>query len=167
MLIRWFDYNKIGYNPLLNKQKLQEFNMIEEMLAAHSILVQVFLAFLVGGLFIPMMTAKNPLGFRKASFIYTMIFQAIATMIAFAGIVAVFTGDLGWSMTTIIMVVVWAVLMYIEIKKYKLIKIANLQNADAHKLLKGAFLKISSVQILLVAVMIVLMVLKVKGVVTL
>ncbi len=141
--------------------------MLEEMLAVHSILVKVFLGFLVGGLFIPMMTAKNPLGFRKASFIYTMIFQALATMIAFAGIVAVFTGDLGWSLSTIIMVVVWAVLMYIEIKKYKLIKIANLQNADAHKLLKGSFLKISSVQILLVVVMVLLMVLKVKGVIAL
>ncbi len=139
--------------------------MIAQMLAAHSILVKVFLGFLVGGLFIPMMTAKNPLGFKKSSFIYTMIFQALATMIAFAGIVAVFAGDLGWSATTIIMVVVWAVLMYIEIKKYKLIKIANLQNPETHKLLKGAFLKISSVQILLVAAMVVLMVLKVKGVI--
>lgn len=137
------------------------------MLAAHSILVKVFLGFLVGGLLIPMMTAKNPLGFRKASFIYTMVFQAIATMIAFAGIVAIFTGDLGWSATTMIMIVVWAVLMYIEIKKYKLIKVANLQNPDTHKLLKSAFLKISSVQILLVAVMVVLMVLKVKGVIVL
>jgi len=140
--------------------------MIAQMLAAHSLLVKVLLGFLVGGLFIPMMTAKNPLGFRKASFIYTMIFQALATMIAFVGIVAVFAGDLGWSATTIIMVVVWAVLMYIEIKKYKLIKIANLENPETHKLLKGAFLKISSVQILLVAVMVVLMVLKVKGIVT-
>jgi len=140
--------------------------MLEEMLAAHSILVKVFLGFLVVGLFIPMMTAKNPLGFRKASFIYTMIFQAIVTMIAFAGIVAIFTGDLGWSVTTIIMVVVWAVLMYIEIKKYKLIKVANLQNSDTHKLLKGAFIKISILQILLVTVMVVLMVLKAKGIVT-
>lgn len=139
--------------------------MVEQMLAAHSILVKVFLAFLVGGLLIPMMTSKNTLGFRKASFIYTMIFQAIATMIAFAGIIAIFTGDLGWSTTTIIMVVVWAVLMYIEIKKYKLIKLANLENPDTHKVLKGAFMKISAVQILLVAVMIVLMVLKVKGVI--
>ena len=88
-------------------------------------------------------------------------------MILFASIVALFTGDLGWSVTTIIMVVVWAVLMYIEIKKYKLIKIANLDNAEAHKMLKGAFLKISFVQILLVVVMIVLMVLKAKGVIAL
>lgn len=139
--------------------------MVEQMLVAHSILVKVFLAFLVGGLLIPMMTAKNPLGFRKASFIYTMIFQAIATMIAFAGIVAIFTADLGWSTTTIIMVVVWAVLMYIEIKKYKLIKLANLENPDTHKVLKGAFIKISVVQILLVVVMIVLMVLKAKDVI--
>jgi len=166
-LIRGVDYNKIGYNPILNKSKLQEIHMVEEMLAAHSILVKVFLGFLVGGLLIPVMTAKNPLGFRKASFIYTMIFQALATMIAFAGIVAVFTGDLGWSISTIIMVVVWAVLMYIEIKKYKLIKIANLDNADAHKLLKGVFWNISAVQIVLVAVMVVLMVLKAKGVIAL
>ena len=140
--------------------------MIAEMLVVHSLLVKVLLGFLVGGLFIPMMTAKNPLGFKKASFIYTMIFQALTTMIAFAGIVAVFAGDLGWSATTIIMVVVWAVLMYIEIKKHKLIKIANLENPETHKLLKGAFLKISVVQILLVAVMVVLMVLKAKGIVT-
>jgi hypothetical protein len=139
--------------------------MIAEMLAVHSILVKTFLGFLVGGLLIPMMTAKNPLGFKKASFIYTMIFQAIATMIAFTGIVAVFTGDLGWPLSTIIMVVVWAVLMYIEIKKHKLIKVANLQNPETHKLLKGVFLKISLVQILLVAVMVVLMVLKAKGIV--
>lgn len=140
--------------------------MLEEMLAAHSILVKVFLGFLVGGLLIPMMTAKNPLGFRKGSFIYTMIFQAIATMIAFAGIVAVFTGDLGWSTTTIIMVAVWAVMMYIEIKKYKAIKLTNLNNPDNHKMLKGAFIKISIVQILLVAIMVVLMILKAKGVVS-
>lgn len=141
--------------------------MLEEMIVSHSILVKVFLAFLVGGLLIPAITAKKPLGFRKASFIYTMIFQAIATMIAFSGVVAIFTGDLGWSATTIIMVVVWAALMYIEIKKYKLIKVANLQNPDTHKLLKSAFLKISAVQILLVAAMVVLMVLKAKGVIVL
>ena len=137
--------------------------MVAEMLAGHSLLVKVLLGFLVGGLFIPMMTAKNPLGFKKASFIYTMMYQALLTMIAFAGIVAIFTGDLGWSATSIIMVAVWAVLMYIEIKKHKLIKLANLENPDTHKLLKGAFLKISSVQILLVVVMVVLIVFKAKG----
>ena len=140
---------------------------IAQMLVIHSILVKAFLGFLVGGLAIPFMTAKNPLGFRKASFIYTMIFQAIATMIAFAGLVAVFTGDLGWALSTIIMVALWAVMMYIEIKKYKLIKVANIQNIDTFKVLKSAFLKISILQILLVAVMVVLMVLKAKGVISL
>jgi ABC-type transport system involved in Fe-S cluster assembly fused permease/ATPase subunit len=139
---------------------------VAQMLAAHSILVKVFLGFLVGGLLIPLMTSKNPLGFRKSSFIYTMIFQAIATMIAFAGLVAIFTGDLGWSVTTIIMVAVWAIMMYIEIKKYKAIKLANIQNADTHKVLKSAFIKISIVQILLVAIMVVLMILKAKGIVS-
>lgn len=139
---------------------------ITQILITHSILVKVFLGFLVGGLFIPFMTSKNPLGFRKVSFIYTMIFQAILTMIAFAGLVAVFTGDLAWGMTTIIMVVVWALMMIIEIKKYKLIKVANVQNEETHKVLKSAFIKISIVQILLVTVMVVLMILKAKGIVS-
>ncbi len=139
---------------------------VAQMLAVHSILVKVFLGFLVAGLFIPFMI-KKPAGFKKASFIYTMIFQAIATMIAFVGLIAVFTGDLGWQVTTIIMVVVWAVMMYIEIKKHKLVKIANLENEQTFKVIKGAFLKISVVQILLVAVMVVLMILKAKGVISL
>jgi hypothetical protein len=94
-----------------------------------------------------------------------MIFQALASMIAFAGLVAVFTGDLGWSTTTIIMVAVWAIMMYIEIKKYKLIKLANSQNTDTVKVLKSAFIKISIIQILLVAIMVVLMILKAKGII--
>ncbi|PHS42351.1 MAG: hypothetical protein COB07_01015 [Sulfurovum sp.] len=133
---------------------------VAQMLAGHSILVYLFLAFLVGGMIIPFVTAKNPQGFRKGSFIYTMIFQAIATMVAFSGLVAVFTGDLGWATTTIIMVAVWAVMMYIEIKKYKAIKLANLKNENTHKVLKSAFIKISIIQVLLVSIMIVIMILK-------
>jgi len=136
---------------------------VAQMLATHGLLIKIFLGFLVGGVLVPFMTAKNPLGFRKASFIYTMTFQGIITMIAFAGIVAVFTGELGWSLTTIMMMGLWAVMMYIEIQKHKAIKIANLQNAETFKVLKSAFLKISILQILLVAVMVVLMVLKAQG----
>ena len=137
--------------------------MLDEMIVSHSILVKVFLAFLVGGLLIPMMTAKKPLGFRKVSFIYTMIFQAIVTMIAFSGLIAMITGELGLTLSTIIMIVIWAALMYIEIKKYKLIKIAKIENPETHKLLKGAFIKISVVQVFLVVVMVVLKVMEVKG----
>ena len=140
---------------------------IEEMLVTHSILVNAFLGFLVGGLLIPFLTAKNPLGFRKSSFIYTMIFQAIITMVAFAGIVAVFAGDLPWTFTTIIMVGVWGLMMIIEIKKYKAIKLSNLKNTETHKVLKSAFIKISIIQILLVVIMIGLMALTAKGTVTL
>ena len=138
--------------------------MVEQIIASHSILVKIFLGFFVAGLLIPMMTAKNPLGFRKASFIYTMIFQAVATMIAFTGLIAMVMGEFGFTLSTIIMIVIWAALMYIEIKKYKLIKIAKIENPETHKLLKGAFLKISAVHILLVAVMVVLMVLRAKGI---
>ena len=137
--------------------------MLETVLFTHSILVKVLLGFLVGGLLIPMLTAKNPLGFKKASLIYTFMFQAIVTMIAFAGVVAIFMGDLPMSADIYIMVAVWAVMMYIEIKKYKVIKVANTENPDTHKLLKGAFYKISAVQILLVVIMVVLMVFKAKG----
>lgn len=140
---------------------------VTQILAVHSILVKIFLGFLVAGFAIPFMTAKNPLGFKKASFVYTMIFQALATMIAFAGIVAVFIGNLGWELSTIIMIIIWAVMMFIEIKKYKLIKVADLQNPATHKMLKSAFIKISIVQVLLVVIMVVLMILKAKGVISL
>jgi hypothetical protein len=71
----------------------------------------------VAGLLIPVLTAKNPLGFKKASLIYTFTFQGIATMIAFVGVVAMFMADLPMTIGIYIMVAVWAVMMYIEIKK--------------------------------------------------
>jgi ribose/xylose/arabinose/galactoside ABC-type transport system permease subunit len=139
--------------------------MLEEMLATHSILVKIFLGFLVAGLFIPAMTAKKPLGFRKASFIYTMVFQAIATMVAFTGLIAMVTGEMSLSIAIVIMIVLWAAMMFLEIKKYKLIKIAKIENPNTHKVLKGGFLKISIIQILLVTIMVVLMVFKAKGII--
>ena len=135
---------------------------VTQMLGAHSLLVEIFLGFLVLGLVLPLLV-KKPAGFKKASFIYTMVFQAIATMAAFAGVVAVFTGDLGWPITTIMMMAIWAIMMYIEIQKHKFIKIANLENPETFKVIKGAFFKISMVQVLLIAIMFVVMILKEKG----
>jgi len=141
--------------------------MIEQIIMTHSILVKVFLGFLAAGFFIPVMTAKKPLGFKKASFIYTMTFQAIATMIAFTGLVAFVMGDFGMTLSIVIMIVIWALLMYIEIKKYKLIKVANVENEEAHKLLKGAFVKISAIQVMLVMMMVILKIMEAKGVISL
>jgi hypothetical protein len=141
--------------------------MIAEMIAAHSLLVKAFLAFLVMGFAVPFMAAKDTLKFKKSSFIYTMIFQALATMVAFTGLIAVFAGDLPWSLVMTIMVVIWAIMMFIEIKKYKLIKVANLQDSETFTLIKSAFTKISVIQVLLVAAMVLLMILKAKGVISL
>lgn len=136
---------------------------IAQIIMVHSLLIQLFLGFLVVGIIVPLMTAKNPQGFKKAAFIYTMIFQAIATMVAFSGVVAVFAGDLGWEGTTIVMGLIWAVMMYIEIKKHKAIKLANLEKTETFTLLKSAFTKLSVVQILLVVLMFALMMLKSNG----
>jgi len=138
--------------------------MLEQLFATHSIMVKVFLGLLVAGMFIPMMTAKNPLGFRKASFIYTMVFQGLITMIAFTGLIAMVIADMSMSISIGIMIAIWAILMIIEIKKYKLIKFAKLENEDTHKVLKSGFIKISIIQILLVTIMVVLMILKAKGI---
>jgi len=141
--------------------------MIEEMILYHSVIIKAFLGFLVGGLLIPMMTANNPLGFRKASFIYTMIFQGLTTMIAFTGLIAMVKGEVGMGLGIILMIIIWAILMYIEIRKYKLIKVANLQEPTKHQLLKGAFIKISLINILLVTMMVVLKIAEVKGAISL
>ncbi len=136
------------------------------ILETHSFLIQLFLGFLIGGLFIPILIKNNSKGFKKSAFIYTMIFQAILTMIAFAGIVAVFAGDLEWSMTTIIMVAVWGIMMIIEIKKYKAIKLANLKDMETYRVMKSAFVKISVIEILLVVIMMGIMMLQAKGEIT-
>jgi hypothetical protein len=136
---------------------------VTQMLATHNLLVYIFLGFLLGGIFVPFIVSTDILKFKKVSFIYTMIFQAIITMIAFAGIVAVFTGDLGWSITTIMMMALWVSMMYIEIQKHKAIKGANLKSPETFKVIKSAFIKISFVQISLIVVMIALMMLKSQG----
>jgi hypothetical protein len=140
--------------------------MLETVLSTHSMLVNIFLGFLIVGLLIPVMTAKSPLGFKKASLIYTFTFQAIITMIAFAGVVAMFMADLPMTVSIYIMVAVWAVMMYIEIQKYKVLKVANTDNPETHALLKSAFFKISLIQISLVVIMLVLMELHDKGIIS-
>jgi len=139
--------------------------MLEEMFATHSILVKIFLGFLVLGLFIPMITNGKPLKFRKACFIYTMIFQAIITMIAFTGLVAMVTAEASISIGITIMIIIWAILMYIEIKKYRLIKLSQIEDLQIYKVLKSGFIKITIIQILLIALMVILMILKTKGIV--
>ena len=134
--------------------------MIETMLMTHSILIKAFLGFLVLGLFIPKMTANNPLKFKKASFIYTMVFQALMSMIVLAGIVALVAGKLPFGVTTIIMIVIFGVMMALEIVKYK--KIKNSNGTES-----GGFLKTGIINILILVAMVVLMILRAKGVVAL
>jgi len=127
------------------------------MLMTHSILIKAFLGFLVLGLFIPKMTADDPLKFKKASFIYTMIFQALISMIALAGIVALVAGDLQFGITTIIMITIFAIMMALEIIKYKKIKKGNIESAG--------FIKTSIINIVILISIVVLMILRAKGVV--
>jgi len=141
--------------------------MVAQVIASHSILVKVFLVFLLAGFFIPKMTAKHPLKFRKASFIYTMVFQALATMIAFTGLVAMVMGDYGFTFSIILMILIWSALMFIEIKKYKVIKVTDVEDPAKHDLLKSLFIKISAVEVFLIVAMVVFKVLEAKGAISL
>ena len=141
--------------------------MIETMLLIHSILVKALLAFLVLGLFIPKATASSPLKFRKASLIYTMIFQALMTMIAFAGLVVLIVGDLPFGVSTIIMIVVFALMMALEIVKFKKIKKANLEDKSTFATMSSSFIKTGVINIIILVLMVVLMILKAKGVIAL
>lgn len=140
--------------------------MLETMLMTHSILIKAFLGFLVLGLFLPFV-AKSPLGFKKASFIFTMVFQALMTMIAFAGMIALVSGDMDFTLSTIIMVIVFAIMMVLEITKHKRIKKSNTQDEETFKAVRSAFTKTTIINILILVAMVVLMILKAKGVVSL
>jgi protein-S-isoprenylcysteine O-methyltransferase Ste14 len=141
--------------------------MIDEIVASHRFLVEFFALFVLSGVAIPKMTAGNPLKFRKASFIYTMTFQAIATMAAFTGLVALVVGKYAFGTSIILMVLIWGALMFIEIKKYRAIKSAWIETAHTHQLLQSLFYKITAVEFFLIVVMIVMKMMEVKGAVSL
>ncbi len=139
--------------------------MIETILFTHSLLIKVFLAFLILGLFIPKVTSSSTLKFRKASLIYTMIFQAFMTMIAFSGIVALIVGDLPFGISTMIMIVVFTVMMTLEIVKFKKIKKANLEDESIFATMRSNFIKIGIINIIILVLIVLLMILKSKGVI--
>lgn len=141
--------------------------MLATMIATHGILVKLFLGVMIVGMFIPKMTANKPLAFKKAAFIYTLVFQAVATMIAFSGIVAYMVGKMSMTPSIIIMIVVWALLMFVEIKKHRLVKKADLSKDGAQALIGNAFIKVTLIEIAMVAMMVILKILEAKGVVSL
>jgi hypothetical protein len=134
--------------------------MIETMLMTHSTLIKAFLAFLILGLFIPKMTANDPLKFKKASFLYTMIFQAIITMIVFSGIVALVVAEMDFGMSIIIMIAVFAVMMGIEISKYKKIKKADLEDEATFTMIQTGFTKASVLNLIVLVGITVFMIVK-------
>lgn len=136
--------------------------MLETMLSTHSILNYIFIGFLVLGFLVPMV-AKEPLGFKKASFIYTMIFQAIITMIAFSGIVALVSGEMDFTLPVIVMIIIFAVMMAIEISKHKRIKKGNLEDESTFAMLRSGFTKASVLNLIILVGFTVFMIVNAKG----
>ena len=116
--------------------------MLPEMLMTHSVLIYAFIAFIALGFLVPILK-KEALAFKKASFIYTMIFQAIITMIVFSGIVALIVGDLDFNLPIIVMTAVITVMMGIEISKHKRIKKADLEDDETFSMIRKGFTKAS------------------------
>lgn len=140
--------------------------MITEMIAYHSTLTYIFLWILLIGLPIPFWTSSNPFAFRKVSFIYTMFFQTFISMVVFTGLIALAAGDLDFGVGVIVMVIVWVILMYFEIGKYIKIARTNMQDESIFRAMRVSFLKIQFSNIALVILMIMLMVLRDKGVIS-
>jgi len=115
--------------------------MLAEMLLTHRVLIYAFIGFIVLGFLIPI-ARKEPLAFKKSSFLYTMVFQAIITMIVFSGIVALVVGNFDFGMRIIIMIAVFAVMMGIEISKYKRIKKSDLTDEATFNMIRSGFTKL-------------------------
>ncbi|CAA6799520.1 MAG: Unknown protein [uncultured Sulfurovum sp.] len=137
--------------------------MLETMLSTHSALNYIFIVFIVLGFLVPVM-AKEPLGFKKASFIYTMIFQAIITMIAFSGIVALVSGDMPFNMPVIAMIAVFAAMMGIEISKHKRIKKGNTNDEATFAMLRAGFTKATVLNLIIIVGFTVFMIAQSKGI---
>lgn len=137
--------------------------MLETMLSTHSALNYIFIVFILLGFLVPVM-AKEPLGFKKASFIYTMIFQAIITMIAFSGIVALVSGDMPFNMPVIAMIAVFAAMMGIEISKHKRIKKGNTNDEATFAMLRAGFTKATVLNLIIIVGFTVFMIAQSKGI---
>jgi hypothetical protein len=137
--------------------------MINELMFVHKILVYIFAIFLLVGFVMPSMI-NDAFKFKKMSFIYTMTFQAFASMVAFAGLVVLYAGHMSWDIFSVSMVLVWAMMMFIEIKKHRLIKYADLTKEQNFTIIKQGFNKISILQVLIIVGMIGVMSLKNMGV---
>ncbi|HIP50727.1 MAG TPA: hypothetical protein EYG94_01450 [Campylobacterales bacterium] len=133
--------------------------MLAEMLLTHSILIYAFIGFIILGFLIPV-KKKEALAFKKASFLYTMIFQAIITMIVFSGIVVLVVGNFDFGMTIIIMIAVFAVMMGIEISKYKRIKKADLEDEATFSMISAGFTKASVLNLIVLVGITVFMMIK-------
>ncbi len=133
--------------------------MLAEMLWTHRILIYIFMGFIVLGFLIPVLK-KEPLVFKKASFLYTMIFQAIISMIVFSGIVVLVVGNFSFDISIIIMIAVFAVMMGIEISKYKRIKKADLEDEATFTMIRSGFTKASVLNLIVLVGITVFMLLK-------
>jgi len=133
---------------------------LTQLLSIHSMLVKLFLGFILAG-FAVAFVPKSIDRLKKASFIYTMIFQLIATAILATGIYAIVAFDVPFGLSEIIMSIVWAIMMFVEIKKHKYIKNSAY---DDLSLAKKKFLSTSIIELLLTAAVVVMMILKAKGV---
>ena len=136
--------------------------MLAEMLLTHRVLIYAFIGFIVLGFLIPI-KKKEPLAFKKSSFLYTMIFQAIITMIVFSGIVSLVVGNFDFGMRIIIMIAVFAVMMGIEISKYKRIKKADLEDNATFNMIRSGFTKATVLNLVVLVGIIVFMMVQAKG----
>ena len=136
--------------------------MLAEMLLTHTVLIYAFIGFLLLGFLVPMVK-KEPLAFKKASFIYTMVFQAIITMILFSGIVALIVGKMDFNVPIIVMIAVFAVMMGIEISKHKKIKKANLEDEATLSLMRSGFTKASVFNLIVLVAITIFMMVVAKG----
>lgn len=136
--------------------------MLAEMLLTHRVLIYAFIGFIVLGFLIPI-KKKEHLAFKKSSFLYTMIFQAIITMIVFSGIVSLVVGNFDFGMRIIIMIAVFAVMMGIEISKYKRIKKADLEDDTTFNMIRSGFTKATVLNLVVLVGIIVFMMVQAKG----
>ena len=86
-------------------------------------------------------------------------------MIAFSGVVALIVGELPFGISTIVMIVVFTLMMALEIIKYKKIKKANLEDESTFATMRSSFIKIGIINTIILVLIVVLMILKAKGIV--
>ncbi len=137
------------------------FGEFEEMILYHAILLKAMLGVLIVGMIIPFLTNECATTIKRMR-IYMFVSHGLITMIAFTGLIALIFAKMDLSMSIIVMIASFLVMIMVEVLKYKKILKAGTTDGCTKKARSSAIL-FTIINIAIIAGMVVYKIMEAKS----